>query len=139
MKPYFWALLAAVVWGFAPIVEKMGLMKMPVWTGLFFRSLGVFCGLILIACFQFTEIKQVITKDASGWFYLFLGGILASILGQIFFYRALSTGQASQVVPLGACYPLISFVLGILFLHEMVTWPKLAGLIFVITGAILLK
>ena len=139
MKPYLWALLAAFAWGFAPLFEKFGLAKMPVFAGLFYRCLGVIAGLVLLLLFKSGEIKYVMGSGHSGWFFLVIGGFLASVIGQVFFYSALKDGQISQVVTIGASYPLISFALGVLFLGEGVTLAKLGGLAFVVTGVMLLK
>lgn len=139
MKPYLWALLAALAWGFAPLFEKIGLAKMPVFAGLFYRSLGVIIGLALLMAFKFPEIKYTLASGNTGWPLLVIGGFLASVIGQIFFYSALKDGQISQVVTIGASYPLISFALGVLFLGEAVTPAKLGGLALVVTGVMLLK
>ena len=139
MSPYLWAILASLAWGCAPIVEKLGLAKLPVWAGLFYRSLGVMFGALILFIFKYNEIKEAVTKDSTGWHLLAIGGFLASIIGQIFFYNALKAGEASRVVPLGATYPLISFILGIIFLKETMSMAKLGGLIFIILGAVLLR
>ena len=139
MKPYFWALLAALAWGCAPIFEKLGLSKIPVFNGLFYRCLGVFLGALVLMLFKFDTFKETISHAPSGWLYLVIGGFMASIIGQIFFYHALKDGEASLVVPLGAAYPLIAFILGIIFLGEKVTLAKSFGLVFVLLGVFLLK
>lgn len=139
MKPYFWALLSAVIWGCAPILEKLGLVKIPVFTGIFYRSLGVLLGALILILFKFGAFKESVTSLPQGWGYLVAGGLLASVVGQIFFYHALKGGEASLVVPVAATYPLISFLLGILFLGEKVTWAKSFGLGFVLFGIFLLK
>ena len=139
MKPYYWALLSAVVWGCAPIFEKLGLSKIPVFPGLYYRCLGVIFGTILLVVLNFDAIKGSIVQLSPGWWYLAAGGFLASIVGQIFFYHALKDGKASLVVPIAATYPLISFLLGILFLGEKFTIAKSCGLGFVLIGVFLLK
>ncbi len=139
MKPYYWALLAALAWGFAPLFEKFGLAKMPVFAGLFYRCLGVVAGLMLLLVFRFDEIKYSLSTGGGGWYLLVIGGFLASVVGQIFFYSGLKDGEISQVVTIAACYPLISFVLGVLIFGEAITWGKVGGLAFVILGVLLLK
>ena len=139
MKPYFWALLSALVWGIAPIIEKLGLSKTPVLPGLVFRCLGVILGLMLLLAFRFNQIKTMLPQASQGGMYLVAGGLLASVVGQLFFYNALRGGEASQVVPIAAAYPLISFTLGIIFLSEKVTLSKLGGMVFVLMGVVLLK
>ena len=139
MKPFYWALLSALTWGCAPILEKIGLVKIPVFTGIFYRCLGVILGALILVLFKFDVFKESIVQWPQGWGFLVAGGLLASVVGQIFFYHALKDGEASLVVPLAATYPLISFLLGILFLGEKVTLAKSFGLVFVLLGIFLLK
>ncbi len=139
MTPFYWALGAACVWGFAPILEKIGLAKIAPFPGLFWRSLGVMVGALVLLVLRFAEIKPALAVPPSGWGWVFAGGMLASIVGQIFFYHALKGGEASMAVPVGASYPLIAFVLGILVLGEKFTFAKLGGVGFVMLGVFLLK
>ena len=115
MRPFYWAILAALVWGCVPALEKMGLAKIPPLTGLFYRSLGVLAGAVFLLFFNFESIREAFMAPKIGLLYLILGGILASILGQIFFYHALKSGETSLVVPVAAAYPLITFLIGVLF------------------------
>ena len=139
MKPFYFALLSALVWGFAPIVEKIGLSKIPAVPGLFFRSLGVFAGAVILWLWKSKEIAPLLGNFPQGWGWLVFGGFLASIVGQIFFYQALKNGDVSMVVPVGASYPLITFILGIIFLGEKFTLTKAGGLLLVILGVLFLK
>ncbi len=139
MKPFYWALGAAFIWGCAPILEKLGLAKAPVFAGLFFRSMGVVIGTGLLLVFKFGVIKESLVSPPQGWGLLIAGGFLASILGQICFYHALKDGEASLVVPLAASYPLIAFMLGTIFLGEKITLAKLSGMLLVVLGVFFLK
>lgn len=139
MKPFYWALLTAVVWGCVPILEKLGLEKVPVLPGLFYRSLGVFFGASVLLIFMFPQIKEVFSAHPGSWPYLVFGGFLASFVGQICFYHALKHGEASWVVPVAGTYPLVSFILGVLFLSEQVTVAKIGGLSCIIFGIFLLR
>jgi len=139
MKPYIWALLSALIWGCAPILEKLGLTKISVFPGVFYRSLGVILGLIFLFAFKYSEIKSSFPGISHHWIYLILSGFLASIVGQIFFYHALRGGEASQVVPLAGTYPLVSFIIGVLFLGEQLSFGKVSGVALVVMGVMLLK
>ncbi len=139
MKVYYFALLTALVWGIAPILEKLGLSKIQPLSALLIRSLGIAIGALLLIIFRSQTLKGALAADGRTFVYLLLGGILASFLGQIFFYHALKSGQISQVVPLAACYPLVAFFIAVLFLHEQVTIQKAIGIICVISGVLLLK
>ena len=139
MSPFFWALLTAFIWGFVPILEKLGLAKLSPMVGLFYRSLGVVVGIFILWAMENKNIRASFAGLHSGMLYLILGGFMASVLGQICFYCALKKGEASQVVPLAAAYPLMTLILGILFLSEKVTAAKIAGIVLVVAGVFLLQ
>lgn len=133
-----WAFLAALVWGVVPLVEKWGLAKVEPLPGLFYRCIGVVLGLLLIALFMVkpSEILQVDRRSAA---LLILGGLLASVLAQYFFYSGLKAGEMSRVVVIAASYPLITFALGTWVLGESLTPAKAAGAILIVGGVWLLR
>lgn len=139
MNSYIWALLAAFVWGCVPALEKLGLAKVPALAGLFYRCLGVLIGIVVLFFFQSENIRQAFGVGKESLLYLVAGGLLASVVGQVFFYQALKSGQMSTVVPIAAAYPVISFLIGTVFLKEPVTLSKAGGLLFVILGVLLLR
>jgi transporter family protein len=136
----FWAILAALVWGIAPILEKIGLSKINPYAGLFLRCFGVILGAVLLLIFKFYALKADLSSvSAKTIFLLVLGGFLASFVAQFFFYRALKLGYASVVVPIAAMYPFITFILALIFLHEKFTLVKFSGLCLILLGVVLLK
>ena len=86
MKPFYFAILAAIVWGIAPIVEKAGLARIEPIAGVILRSLGVMIGAIALAALNPNLLKLAFRADQKTIILLFIGGIIASILGQVFFY-----------------------------------------------------
>lgn len=138
MKAFGFAVLAAMIWGFVPLFEKLGLSKVEPLVGLFYRCVGVMIGLIILLAIMIkpSEIKSVNTGSA---FLLILSGFLASFVAQIAFYHALKIGELSRIVPISGSYPFISFILGIVLLGESFSLPKLVGVIFVISGIFILK
>lgn len=139
MKPFYFAILAAVVWGVAPIVEKTGLARIEPMAGVMIRSCGVLLGAVILAAFNSHLIKSALRADTKTVIFLVLGGFIASILGQIFFYNALKHGEASKMVPIAGTYPLVSFLLGLLFFGESFTVAKGLGIGLVILGVFLLR
>ncbi|MBF0385032.1 MAG: EamA family transporter [Candidatus Omnitrophica bacterium] len=139
MKSFHWALLTVIIWGFVPFLEKIGLNKLPVMTALFFRCMGVMVGISALMLFKLPEVKQALTNPPSGWHYVAIGGLLASVIGQIFFYNALKTGDVSKVTPMAGSFPLVTFLLGVLILKEALTLNKAFGVLFIIIGVFLLN
>ena len=138
MTAYEWAILTACIWGVVPVLEKIGLTKVTPFVGLFYRCLGVLIGLFIVGVFLVkpVELKQV---DLKTILILMLSGLLASFVAQIAFYHALKLGEVSRIVPILATYPLIAFLLGIIFLGENLSLQKVFGMIMVFGGVWLLK
>jgi transporter family protein len=59
--------------------------------------------------------------------YLYLAGVFLSV-GILAYYRALSLGPVSAVVPIFGTFLVISSVVGVLFLDESLTARKTAGI-----------
>lgn len=138
MNSFYWAALAAFVWGIAPILEKSGLVKIAPMAGLFYRCLGVLLGFLILLLF-IVKPEEIRTADLRSASLLVLGGFLASFIAQIFFYNALKSGSVSTVVPLSGSYPLIAFMLGVLLLGESFNIPKLIGVVLIVAGIWFLK
>jgi bacterial/archaeal transporter family protein len=66
-----------------------------------------------------------------------LAGLLA-VLGLIALFVALDNGPVTRVVPVTAAYPLVTVVLGVLVFSEHVTPLRLAGMLLVVGGVVLL-
>ncbi|MBI2094618.1 MAG: EamA family transporter [Candidatus Omnitrophica bacterium] len=138
MSAFGWAMLAALAWGLAPIVEKAGLRDTGPIAGLFYRCVGVVAGMLILGLFLVRpqEGRAVGLRSA---LLLAAGGFLASFLGQICFYHALKGGEVSRMVPISASYPFIAFMLGVLLFHESLTPFKIGGALLIVAGVWLLK
>jgi transporter family protein len=139
-EAYSWAILAALVWGIVPVLEKVGLSKVHPDVGLFFRCLGVIIGVVILLVFKFNSLSAAFSSTPSQTvLFLIASGFLASFVAQLFFYRALKLGEASRVVPISAAYPLIAFFLAVIFLSEKITLAKFIGICFVLLGVYFLR
>ena len=138
MNWFLWALMAAGIWGFVPLLEKYGLAKTEPMVGIFFRCLGIVFGFLMMTLF-FIRPHHIKSVDIRSALCLIAGGFLASFVAQIAFYNSLKLGEMSRVVPISASYPLIVFLLGVIVLHESFTLPKFLGGILIVLGIWLLK
>ena len=137
---FFWAILTAIVWGMVPILEKIGLAKIHPDTGLFLRCFGVVFGAVILLILKFDTLKlELSTISPRALIFLISAGILASFVAQLFFYRALKFGVTSKVVAISSMYPLVAFILALIFLGEKLTLIKFLGLCFVLLGVVLLR
>ncbi len=138
-KAFIFSILTAIIWGLAPAFEKIGLRgKLDPYVGVVLRTLPIaFLGVAGLVALGKTRALEMV--DAKSVIYVMIGGFLAGFLGQITFYHALKSGEASMVVPLAAIYPLFALFVSVLFLGEAFTWYKLAGIVLIIAGITLLR
>lgn len=133
MDAYSWAILTACIWGGVPILEKMGLLHTDPIAGVFYRCLGIFLGFIFMGFFIFKP-ETIRAVDFRSILFLILAGFLASFLAQLTFYQGLKLGEVSKIVPISATYPLITFILGIIFFKENLSLMKCLGVFSVVVG-----
>lgn len=139
-KSFLFAILAAIIWGLAPALEKVGLKGagMDPFLGVFIRTIpiAVFAMLGVVLMGKMGEVASIDLKSA---LFIGAGGLIAGLLGQFAFFSALKAGEASVVVPVAATYPLVALIVSVLFLGESFTMQKLAGIALVVGGVALLK
>lgn len=133
MNAYTWAIGAALIWGMVPIIEKAGLGSVQPVVGVFFRSLGVVLGLLIMGFFMI-EPAQFRAINVRSMLLLMAGGFLASFVGQLTFYHALKLGEISKVVPISASYPLVTFIIGVLIFRENLSLLRCLGVLSIIAG-----
>ena len=136
---FIFAIVTALLWGFAPVFEKSGLTgTIDPYIGVVVRSVSIMivglAGLVLVG--RTAELTSIDLKSAA---ILIVGGLFAGFFGQFTYYSALKTGDASVVVPIAAAYPLVTLLISVLFFHEAFTLSKAAGIAMVVGGVILLR
>jgi transporter family protein len=138
MSAYYLAGIAMVFWGIAPIFGKLGLGEVQPLVALTIRS--VLISLILLVAVtvtgQWSSLSEVPAKSV-----MFIGieGICAALLGQLAYYFALKFGDVGTVSPVVAAFPLITMLLGVLFLGEKMTFYKVLASVFIVFGIVLIK
>lgn len=124
--------------GLAPIFGKFGLKNVDPAVALSIRSF--FISAIMLGWLMLNrDINPVTNISLGGWIFIALEGLCAALLGQLFYYYALKSGDASMVVPLIASFPLFTFIIASIFLGDKVTVTKIAGLGLIIMGVVLIR
>jgi len=137
----FWLVLLSVFfWGIAPIVEKIGFSRAnpDPFIALTVRSLAVLLGLAIIIVSQ-GKTQSLMEINPKTIIFFSISGILAGLLGTWCYLSALRIGEASQIVPISATYPLVATLLSFLILKEDLTISRILGTVFIVTGIWLLK
>ena len=138
-RPFVFAILTSLIWGFAPMLEKIGLTgRIDPYLGVVVRSLPV-AVISIIGLALMGRLGELTTVNARSVIFIAAGGLVAALLGQFIFYSALKEGEASVVVPIAATYPLVAFVVSAVLLGEPVTMQKIIGIALVIGGVAFLR
>ncbi len=139
MSSFSLALVAAFFWGLSAVLEKWGLRNADPMAGVVARTLGIILGIIIFMIIAPEVPRRFIHMDGRSKLALMGGGLMASVVAQMFFYRALKYGDVGRVSSVGGAWPVFAFVLSVLIFHEPLTRGKLVGVFLVTMGVILLK
>jgi len=131
-------LFAALCWGAIPLLEKIGLKNAAPMPAVMCRTWAVAISLIFAASLT-GGWRGLAQLDVRTILIFALTGILGALVGQLAYFYALKDGEASRIVPIGATYPLVAAILGMLFLKEPVSLPKIVGAILIVCGVVLVK
>jgi transporter family protein len=85
------------------------------------------------------DVGHLVDVSMTSWVFIALEGICAALLGQLFYYYALKSGEASVVVPLIAIFPLFTFIIATIFLGDKISLSKVGGIVFIVLGVVLLR
>ena len=138
MTAFLWALLTACIWGVVPLMEKIGLGQADPAIGVMVRSVGILFGAVVFGL-VWSPWQAMRSLPWSSLLLLAGGGLLASFVGQMAFYRALRAGALSQVTPVAGAYPLVAAILGWWILREPLTLSRVLGVCCVVVGVVLLR
>ncbi|MBI4178890.1 DMT family transporter [bacterium] len=138
MRSGLWlALLTSLLWGITPLFDKLGSLKASAGAMMAVRFTTTFlCVLPLFLMPTYRE--EILNLDGRTLFYIVAGAVLSAIFGIFLYFMALKRMDASQVTPIAATYPLVTFVLSILILQEQFTWFKMLGTLLAVAGVVLI-
>ena len=137
MQALCFAIATVLLWGVAPVVEKVALREVEVLPAVCIRSFGVSSLLLL----YLTATRGFGGLSGLPWrvyLLIVLGGICGSLIGQVTFFKTLQSDQATLAVPFVATFPMVTTLGALLFLGESLTPRKALGIAFAIVGAYLL-
>lgn len=138
MSAFVWALLTALIWGIVPVIEKLGLARSDPTIGVFARCIGVMIGFAVFGLL-WSPWQALGQLSVRSFCLLALGGLLASVVGQLAFYQALKTSHVSWATPIAGTYPLIAAALGWWVLREPLTGARLLAVVLIVCGVVLLR
>ena len=134
----FLLIVTALLWGTTPIIEKIGLAKIDPLIGVTIRSTIVTAGLFILT-FLLGKGKSLMEVDGKGFLIFGASGMMAGLLGMWTYYTVLKAEPTSKIVPIAACYPLVTVLLGALILKEGVSISRVIGTVLIVSGIWLVK
>ena len=132
-----YALLSAIFASLVTIFGKIGLKDVDTNTATAIRAVIMALFLIAVILIQgkFTIVKQIIIQPTLIIFIILSG--LAGALSWLFYFLALKTGKASQIVPLDRLSVIFTLILAAMFLGEKLSLKTVIGGITIVVGTIL--
>jgi transporter family protein len=130
-----WALLSAGFAALTAILAKVGVSEINSNFATFIRTIVIvlFVGSLLLVSGGAQPISQVPRRAL---LFLVLSG-LATGASWLCYFRALSLGQAAEVVPVEKISVVLAAVLGVLFLSEQLTPRAWMGILLITSGVVL--
>jgi transporter family protein len=130
--------VTALLWGATPILEKIGLAKVDPLVGVTLRSTLVTAGLLILT-FALGKGRALIALDGKSILLFGTSGMMAGLIGMWTYYMALKMEATSKIVPIAACYPLVTALLSVLILREGVSLSRVIGTALIVSGIWLVK
>jgi len=126
-------IVTTLIWGFTPILEKIGLTKIDPLAGSTIRSIIASFSLLILTLL-FGKGRALLEVDGKVFLLFGVTGLLAGALGMWAYYAALKMEATSKIVPISASYPLVTALLSVLILREGVTLPRVIGTALIVIG-----
>ena len=138
MNFIWFAFLAMLCWGSAPIVDKLLLRSISPLAATMVRGLVV--AIMMSGAVVFSgQLGELRSLNWKVFGLIAVSALLAGALGQWAFYMALKPGRAALVVPIVAAYPIVTAIFGITLLGESLSLLRGVGVLLVVAGVVLLK
>jgi drug/metabolite transporter (DMT)-like permease len=127
------AFTAALAWGTDAVLARQGLRKVP-------PALGTFLSLCasIVACLIVLAISGPERYPLQGILWFMMIGLCNFLVGRQCNFRATQRLGAARASSLMATAPLVSVTLAVAFTGEHLTMPLLIGVLFTVSGVVLI-
>lgn len=135
-KWILYAVLTAIFTSTTTVISKVGIENTNTNLTTFLRTIIVLILLTIITLFKkkFKDIKKL---NKNNYLFIILSGISTS-LSWLFYFKALSLGEASVVFPIEKLSLVVSIVTSTIFLKERLNKKQIIGIIIIVMGTSLL-
>lgn len=126
--------LAVFSWGAGAFFDKLTLKYINSDTAFFGRTFVMLLLFVPLLAMRFSSTwRELAAASRYSWLYLFLS-VSVTMSGVYFYLRAMSSSEASKIVPLSSAYPFVTLLLAVIFLGESISFNKLAGTLLITAG-----
>ncbi|HNX10803.1 MAG TPA: EamA family transporter [bacterium] len=134
-----YAFLSAIFAAGVAIVGKIGLKNIDSTLATTIRSI-IMAGFLVIVSLFLKKFHNFSWGSLAGkdWLLIALAGVFGA-LSWLFYFFALKNGQATPVVAIDRLSLVFVFVMALLFLGEQFSLRALIGVLFMVSGAILIS
>lgn len=129
------ALLSAIFAALTTIFAKVGIDGVDSYLATFVRTavaLAAAWGMVLLT----GAGEGIFNIGKRSWIFLILSG-LATGVSWLCYYKAISVGSVSKVVPIDKLSVIFTMVLAFVFLHEKFNTKTILGCVFIALGTLL--
>ncbi len=128
--------LTILFWGMAPVVDKIALKNVNPVLAVSIRMM--WAGFLMILFIIFSDkVITVVSLPVKSILFLVTSASV-SLLGYMFYFKALSKGNASKVVPAVATFPLITALIAFCIIGEPFSVQKMTAIVMIVSGITLL-
>lgn len=132
------AVVSTVCWALYGLFDKKAVMVANPWFVYFWQS--VFNGILILPFAALLRWRGHQPKLNNGRVWLFCSlSALSLSAGAICCLLAMSVAEASYVIAISGCYPLVMYVLAVLMLKERVNWVRVLGIGLIVGGGIVVQ
>ncbi|MDJ0648933.1 MAG: DMT family transporter [Xenococcaceae cyanobacterium MO_188.B19] len=134
MKDWFLPTLGAILcWGCACFLPKLSTQYISMTSTVVFQGLGG----AIISLIIFLHLRYPLETHPKGTIIAVVAGML-TLLGMVFYIKAISKGSVAIISPLSALYPLVVIFLALVVFKETLTLKQLFGIGFALISIILI-
>ncbi|MGE5330053.1 MAG: EamA family transporter [Deltaproteobacteria bacterium] len=136
MNPNLIALLIIIIWGIWTIVDKSLVMNIhPIYAEMYLAIASFLLVPLYLFLGKHFGIELEFNKSAALW--TILSAVLAAAGGLLFLFLLLKK-PASWTVAVTAAYPIVTLLIGKIFLKEQISLVGCIGVLLVVSGLIVL-
>src|SRR5689334_18713432 len=134
-------LVTILLWGLIPIFDKLALSQVvasPL-VGIAIRTVGVSVLAVPLALTIGRGLPSLQAMPPGAIALFVASGVTSLLLSQFTYYKLLQQAEVSRVFPLlFSAAPLVTIIIGTLFLKETMTAKQVVGALLVVGGGLLL-